>query len=111
MTDEKLRECPFCGSTDIREQKYNYRLHCVDCGAVGPSGRSIRHSKLPWKARATAAWNRRATTNSPYESMYGILKTEYAKVANELTQAEQRIAELEYIIAADDDLIGGGGVK
>jgi len=62
MSDEKLRPCPFCHSTDVHvENRYGSGLFlgaCDNCGATGPSYAVSRKVGKTWPREAAArAWN------------------------------------------------------
>lgn len=54
--NEKLKECPFCGSTDLYERG-NY-IECGRCSAYGPSVSSENGATM------AEAWNRRTECGS-----------------------------------------------
>lgn len=51
--NEKLKPCPFCGSTDVRMRIINhkYGIFCADCESCGPL------APMDWSA--VEYWNRR----------------------------------------------------
>lgn len=51
---DRMKPCPFCGSTDLRSEKAagSFAIYCFSCGATGPDGSP--------KDVATALWNKRA---------------------------------------------------
>lgn len=66
MNDDilNLKECPFCGSKDLRIPKapkissdfkdfkmYETCVHCVNCGASGPTIAYVDDVKIAWNER------------------------------------------------------------
>jgi Lar family restriction alleviation protein len=63
----ELRECPFCGGSDLYfDDVGNYRwgaVHCGDCEMHGPLFRKSSGGEVVegWEKTATTEWNRRAS--------------------------------------------------
>ena len=61
MSDEKLRACPFCHSTDVHVENVfgtAVRVECSDCQATGPSYETRRKYGKAWpRDAAIRAWN------------------------------------------------------
>lgn len=64
MSDEKLKQCPFCGSEDIAAiyHKDQYFMHygCCFCAADGPIVRLYGISDEEAEQKAKKLWNERA---------------------------------------------------
>ncbi len=62
--NEKLKPCPFCGSTDIELRKgviFNGAAHCMDCTAdVVFEAFYLVTEGGDWREAVRARWNRRA---------------------------------------------------
>jgi Lar family restriction alleviation protein len=58
MSDEQLKPCPFCGSTDLSEDgsQWHYEILCNACLASGPIKTHIHAEPQD----AIDAWNRRS---------------------------------------------------
>lgn len=64
---EKLKPCPFCGSTDIKFAVFDAEdegsvlcMTCKKCGACGPIMDPMPNDGELEFQQATKAWNRRA---------------------------------------------------
>ena len=64
----ELRECPFCGGTEVTvEEGSTYRwavTTCADCGATASEVRNIPDDEKKTHELALAEWNRRASPSS-----------------------------------------------
>lgn len=75
MNEYGLRECPFCGSSDVKDRgrvKGKYRIafiQCHHCNArSGAYEGMVYESYQALKSEAAAAWNRRRyLKGEPYE--------------------------------------------
>lgn len=62
---EKLKPCPFCGSTNVelrRGMVFNGAVHCRNCTAdvVFDAARLVWEDDENWQDAVTKGWNRRA---------------------------------------------------
>lgn len=53
MTEDKLLECPFCGSNDVYRIRGDPVQRCRECGASGPW-----RKEYGWNSRVFPAWLR-----------------------------------------------------
>ena len=54
---EGLKPCPFCGGNKLNTRLLMHRdfeIVCMSCGAKGPEGDSIPHTKELWNTRKEA---------------------------------------------------------
>ena len=50
---EKLKPCPFCGSTNLRYEQYgDVCIVCNDCGSFGAMGADDDDAAEKWNCRA-----------------------------------------------------------
>ena len=61
---QSLRECPFCGSTDVELRRgmiINGAVHCNNCTAdvVFDAVRLVRDGDDDWQTAVTVGWNKR----------------------------------------------------
>jgi len=56
MTKPDFDPCPFCGATDIVVAPGSCLVHCMGCGAIGPT----KPGEIARKEASIQAWNKRA---------------------------------------------------
>ena len=97
MADETLRECPFCGSTDLKvvwvypsANMNDLRVECGACGAKAgpvpakncPKGTKMDRLRGPSRADAAKSWNTRVT-----DPALAAAQAEVARLRQELADA------------------------
>ena len=53
MSNETLRECPFCGGNDLRYKAIHGVIHCNSCHAEGGFAQTENKAIIAWNTRST----------------------------------------------------------
>jgi len=90
---EQIKECPYCGETDILElKKFGEFYHVVcKCGAIGPGTTAHLDAILLWNAAANQIELRNAAANQIQACQYKIF------------ELEKEIERLKIVVTETDD--------
>lgn len=113
---ENLAPCPFCGSRDLRferfptlDEKSRFHVHCKKCGMSGPSLVSVYCHAGAVLPDLTNAWNSRATTAPKHRPAEVVTGKDRRNIGDALFQGNIHVEHVLPLHAAPDETILSAG--